>query len=412
MEAKVLEDLKSTLGEIKTGVETEFGLIKEDRKKAETQEKDIAAIRKDLDTMRRIQLETGRGKKTQVRQEANGNWVVSEDCARHLAALHIAAAMRQGKLELVSEGQRDFMHGVAKDILGEHIKTALSSSDIPLPTEYSGQVVELVAAYGQARKYGTVFPLGTGTVKLPKLKTDTTFTLLAQSTAITEKSPQTEWVTFTPEKFGGLIRLPTELDEDSIVAIGQFIARYAARNMARSEDHNFFVGTGAASGVNGTAEGATKLVVTNSKTKASGTLGSPSEFTLAHWRSIRPVVDSPALWQGAYYCHPTFESLFASYNDSDNQPYIRNGQMASLDGFPIRWVDVMPPLLTTDVVSTVHGLFGDLSYMYLGVRGGIRFQTSVEAAFATDETLIRALERFTVGQMATGSLSGLITHSA
>jgi len=124
-------------------------------------------------------------------------------------------------------------------------------------------------------------------------------------------------------------------------------------------------------------------------------------------------VDAAALGMGAYYCHPSFESLFSSLNTQGDKPYIANGvNGASLDGFPIRWVDVMPPLLTTDVVSTVHVLFGDMSFLYLGVRGGIRFQTSIEAAFATDETLIRALERFTVGYMATGALSGLITHSS
>jgi HK97 family phage major capsid protein len=373
----------------------------------------VEKIKTDMETMRRAQVAEKKNGQF-ARRAANGQLEVTDECAKHLGSLAICAAHRQGKLEMVGPQQREMIYNMAKDFMGDAaLKTALSSSDIPLPVEYSGQVVELVSTYGTARRFGTVFPLGAGSVKLPKLKTDTTFTLLAQATAITEKSPQTEWVTFTPEKFGGLIRLPTELDEDSIVAIGQFIARYAARNIARSEDHNFWVGTGAASGVNGTAEGLTKSVVTDSKTKASGTLGSPSEFTLAHIRSIRPVVDAAALMTGAYYCHPSFESLFSSLNTAGDKPYIANGvNGASLDGFPIRWVDVMPALVITDVLSTVHILFGDASYNYLGVRGGVRFQTSVEAAFATDETLIRALERFTIGKMATGCMSGLITHSS
>lgn len=413
MTETTLKDLESTLGEIKTGVETEFGLIKEDRTKVAAQEKQIGDIQKELNELRRQQLASGKGQRTPVRRLPNGDYEVGEDCARHLTGLLLCAAQRQGKMDNLSLGQRDWINGTAKDILGEHVKTALSSSDIPLPVEYSGQVAELVSAYGAARRYGTVFPLGTGSVKLPRLKTDTTFTLLSQATAITEKSPQTEWVTFTPEKFGGLIRLPTELDEDSIVPIGQFIARYAARQMARSEDTNFWVGTGAASTVYGTAEGCTKLVATNSKTTVSGTLGSPSEFTLAHIRKLRSVVDAPAIGMGAYYMHPTFEQHLSGLNTGGDKPYIANGiNGASLDGFPIRWVDVMPVWTTSDALSTVHILFGDVSFIYLGVRGGIRFQTSVDAGFATDETLIRALERFTVGCMATGALAGLITHSA
>jgi hypothetical protein len=53
-----------------------------------------------------------------------------------------------------------------------------------------------------------------------------------------------------------------------------------------------------------------------------------------------------------------------------------------------------------------------VSYNYLGVRGGIRFDTSKEAGFTTDEILVRALERFTVGKMATGAVAGLITAAS
>jgi len=41
------------------------------------------------------------------------------------------------------------------------------------------------------------------------------------------------FVTFTAEKFGGLVRIPTEIDDDSIVPLGQFIARYSAAKSPR-----------------------------------------------------------------------------------------------------------------------------------------------------------------------------------
>jgi HK97 family phage major capsid protein len=336
---------------------------------------------------------------------------VSEDCARFMGALAIARMVAAGK---APEGSADRAMGFAEEVLGkEYIRTVISASDFPLPAAYGQDIVELVSQWGAARQYGTVYPLGASVSYLPRLKTDTTFTLLTPGTAITEKSPQYEWVTFTAEKFGGMIFLPSEIEEDAVASVGQFISRYMARNIARVEDHQFFASTSAASGVNGTAAGLKKLVVDLSKTAASGTLGSPSEFTLAHVRSIRKIVDAPVLGRAAYYAHPTMEALFASFNSSGDKPYMANGiQGASLDGFPIRWVDTLPPLLTTDVVSTVHILFGDVSYMYLGVRGGPRIDTSREAGFTTDSLYIRGLERLTVGLMATGAVSGLITHSS
>ena len=394
------------------GISTKIALLEAAQKTAGDDDAKIKAelngVVKSLDEFRQQQREL----KASVRQSRPGQ--VSDSCARYLGGLYLATGLAQGKF-----ASRDAEHAenIVKDIMGNaydvKFRTALSASDIPLPVDYSGEVVELVSQYGTARQYGTVYPLGAGSVKLPRLKTDTTFTLLAQSTAITEKSPQTEFVTFAPEKFGGLILLPTEIDEDSIVPMGQFLARYAARNIARAEDHNFWVGTGAASGVNGTADGLTKEVVDLSKTTVTGTLGSPSEMTLTHLRRARAVVDAAAISTGAYYMHPSFEQHLSTLNTAGDKPYIAQGvQGASLDGFPIRWVDVMPVFTAADAVSTVHVLFGDASYMYLGVRGGIRFQSSVEAGFATDDIYIRALERFTAMLMATGAMSGVITHSS
>ena len=334
--------------------------------------------------------------------------MVSDDVARHLGALAVVAGIRGGQLP------GDRWEGVAKAILGaDVIKAALTSSDIPLPVQYSGEVVELVSQYGAARRFGTVFPLGTGSLKLPQLTTDTAFGLIAASGTVTEKSPQVGWVTFNAEKFGGLVRLPTEMDEDSVVAIGQFVARYAARNIARVEDYNFFVSTGAGSGANGSVKGIAVSAIDNSKVVQQGSgKTKTSDLTLANMRAIRAVVDAPAIALGAYYAHPSMEQAFSGLNTAGDKPYVANGANgATLDGFPIRWVDVLPVYSTSAQASKVYLLFGDLSFQYLGVRGGVRFDTSKEAGFTTDEILIRALERFTVGLMANGAVSGLQTSA-
>lgn len=358
--------------------------------------------------IRKIQLAA----KATLAQRASRPGAVSEDCARWLGALAIRAAFKQ---ELVGGGAKEeALAGIFKDIMGIEVKTALSTSDIPMPTGYSGDVAELVYEYGQARKWGTVFPLPNGIFKIPKLGTDTTFTLNAISASITEKSPTISNVTFTAEKFGGLIRLPTEIEDDSVVAIGQFIGRYAARQMARAEDHNFWAGSGAATGVNGTAEGLTKSVVTdtmfyyNGNSSTSGkTKG--SEAVLADFRGLRAIPNGAVLGRAAYYMHPTYESLLVGFNTSSTvTPYVAMGPNGpTLDGFPIRWVPELPALSTSAAVSAITVLFGDASFNYLGIRGGMRFDISREAGFATDEVLIRALERFTIGKMATDCVAGL-----
>jgi HK97 family phage major capsid protein len=333
--------------------------------------------------------------------------LVSDDCARHLAGIALVARLRSGK----QMDNAEQIQGLAKDILGVEIRTALSATDIPLPIDYSGQVVELVSQFGAARRYGTLYPLGAGVVKLPQLKTDPAFGLIAQSAIIAEKSPQTAWVTFSAEKYGGLIRVPSELDADSIVAIGQFIARYAARQIARIEDVLFFTNDGVTFGA---VEGLTKSTITNAKVaQMAATKTRYSDATLANIRAIRAVVDAAAIAMGSYFMHPSFEQHLSTLNTAGDKPYQANAaQGATLDGFPIRWVDVLPAYSTAVNVSKVFMLFGDVSFQYLGVRGGVRFDTSVDAAFATDEILIRAIERFTIGLMATGAVSGLQTAAS
>lgn len=344
--------------------------------------------------------------------------LVSDTCAAYLGTVALIGAVRRG---LAKESQ---IEALVDSTMGISVRAAVTSSDIPLPTEYQGEVVELVGLYGAARQYGTLFPLGAGTVKLPKLTTDPVFTLVAASGAVSEKVPQTPFVTFTAEKFGGIVRLPSEIEDDSVIAIGQFLARYAARNIARVEDTNFFVGTGAGSGAYGSVAGLTFSTITNSKVlQMASSKTHYSDATLAYLRSLRAVPDAPVIRKGSYYLNPSMEQLLSTFNTAGDKPYNPNAQfsnvggqpfqsMATLDGYPIRWVDVLPAYSTAANVSTVFALFGDCSYQYLGVRGGIRFDTSMEAGFTTDEILVRALERFTIGLMANGAVAGLETAAS
>lgn len=412
---QILASLKNMDGRLKAvdQLQADFKLIKESE---EERTKQLNAMQKTMIEYQKHQIEKSGAN---VRRSYDG---LSDDCAKYLAGIYIMASLQQARTGTAEIKQRHIIELYEKEVvslLGPTAKdlatkTAIATTDIPMPTGYSGDIVELVYQYGTARKFGTVFPLPNGTFKLPKLTTDPAFTLNAISTAISEKVPQAAFATFTAEKFGGLLRLPTEIEEDSIIPMGQFIARYVARNMALCEDYQFWRSTGAASGQNGTAEGLTKSVVTDSDfvyNGASSTSGKTkqSDATLADFRSMRSVASGAVLGMSAYYVHPTYEQLFCTFNTSATvTPYIANGiNGASLDGFPIRWIPSMPAYSTGASASLVHALFGDVRYNYLGVRGGVRVDTSREAGFTTDEVLTRALERMTVQKMATTAIIGL-----
>jgi HK97 family phage major capsid protein len=186
--------------------------------------------------------------------------------------------------------------------------------------------------------------------------------------------------------------------------LGTWLAAYAARAMAQIEDLVFFLADGTATydSIVGIVPAA---IAAGRVHQTSG--ASPAEITLTDMRSLRAKVASAAISRGAYYLHRTHEQKLCTFNTGGNTFYIINGATgeATLDGFPVRWVEVMPVYTASDSASTGQVVFGDLRYQWLGSRSGIHFQASKEAAFATDEVLIRALERFDVGLMADDALA-------
>jgi HK97 family phage major capsid protein len=374
------------------------------------QVKGYEELKKTLDEMGK-QLDDVRKQGLADRQSGQAhlvNGMVSTDCAKFLGAIAMIGAMKQ-RQDLPN---REALEKRVKEVMGvEVMKTALSTSDIPMPDIYSGQILELVATYGAARRLGTVFPMGGPSIKLPRLKTSPAFALVGVGSGGGEKVPQFEFVTLAPSKWGGIVRIPSEIDADSIVALGQFIARYCAREMAKLEDTVFFAADGTATydSLKGlklmvaAANNNKLLIMGEGKTK-------PSDATLTNLRSLRAVVDSAVLGQSRYVFHPTWEQFFCSLNNDRNIVYQAAGlRGATLDGFPIEWVEAMPVYSSAAAASTVFGLFGDLSYQYFGVRAGMSVQSSTEAGFTTDEILIRALERFTIANMAAGAVAGLQT---
>jgi HK97 family phage major capsid protein len=252
---------------------------------------------------------------------------VSDDCARYIAAIVVCGADSIGGLAHIKGAQRDALVGECKNILGMETRSALTSSDIPLPTIYSSEVVELVWKFGQARQFSTVYPLGQGTTKLPQLKTSPSFGFISQSASITEKSPQIQFVTFNPQKAGGIVRIPSEIDADSIVPLGQFIARYIAREMARWEDTVLFLADG--TGTYNSLKGVGQTAIDNSLTVQLATSKlKPSDITLNDVRNLRAKVNSAALFTGAYYFHPTMEVLLRSLNTSTYVPFVMNNGQA------------------------------------------------------------------------------------
>jgi len=401
-------------------------LFKEKKGDLEAMLKDVPEMKGTLQKMRKTTLG---GAGASVVRWIGGKPFVSEDCAEWLTARFVmdAAKMENGLENLVKDASaRGLVLEHARGIVGAQQRTAMTPTEAPMPTLYVGQIVELVFAFGAARNYCTVLPLGASNVKLPKLKAgEDEFGYLGvgsagQSQNVPEKRAAVELVDFSANKAGGIIRLPYELSVESFPGIGQFLARYIARQLAKLEDKTLFLGDGTATYANqvgvgkycATAvEGAYPYLL---KLDAGKTL--VTDITLADIRNLRGKV-SPAVLanmaangqtEAAYYCHPSLEPVLQGLNKYPNFVVFKNeGGKATLDGWPVRWIGVGASVQAGAQPEAYALFFGDLTYWYMGEAGNVRVEVSKEVFFATDELAMRALERIDINGMADDAMATL-----
>jgi HK97 family phage major capsid protein len=381
-----------------------------------------------------LEKEVNRLKKQALtaKKDTGVRWVgeipfVTDDCARSLTACFVSECLKVSEKclgNLVPNAEsRERVINLSCEILGVETRTALTTTQIPVPTIYMPQVIELVYKYGQARQYATVFPLGNGTVKLPRLAAgEDDFGYLGAGAAgmsqtVNEKRVTAELVTFTANKFGGIVRIPTELEEDTFIPLGQFLARYIARQLAKMEDKTLFLADGSAT--YGNATGIGKYCDTNTSYLLQLTAGNvnPSDATLDDFRNLRSKVSAAVLsggYDAAYYLNPTWEPFLVKFNKYPNFIVFQRNPDGSctLDGWPVRWIGVTQAFQTTAAPSAYCAFFGALSYWYLGERGQARIEVSREVYFATDELAMRALERIDVEAMAVDAVATLKTAAA
>jgi HK97 family phage major capsid protein len=343
--------------------------------------------------------------------------LISDDCAQQLSAHFILHCERSGKLEALASlpAQRDTLLGFARDSLGVSAKAALSTSDIPLPTEYGGEIRELISEFGVVRRRMAPYPIGLGTARPARMGARPAFGSIAMSAAFSEKSPTVTFASLESHKIGGIVRLPREIDQQSIVALGQFLARYGAVEFARAEDNWGFLADG--SGTFETVKGIVQVARDNSKTVVlAATKTKPSDAVLADFRALRTKVNKAALngRLSAYYLDSTWETQLPTFRTAaEPNVYQRlpDGS-ALLDGYPIVWTDVLTPYGTGTAADSPLAVFGALSFWWLGEHGSPRIDTSEHVWFANDQLAVRFIEEIDFDYAAVDATAALLTAAS
>jgi HK97 family phage major capsid protein len=343
--------------------------------------------------------------------------MVSDECARHLASAFILHCERSDKLEALcsATAQREALLGLARETLNVSTKAALTPAEIPLPDQYGGEIRELISEFGVVRRRMAPYPIGMGTARPARMGTRPAFGSIAMSAAFGEKSPTINFASLESHKIGGIVRLPREIDEQSIVPMGQFLARYGSVEFARAEDTWGFLADGTVNfeSVRGIVQIARdngcNLALANGKTK-------PSDATLDDFRALRRQVNKAALngRLSAYYLDSTWETRLPAFRTAaEPNVYQRLGDgSAILDGYPIVWTDVLEPFGTAAAAGKALAVFGALSFWWMGEHGTPRIDTSEHVWFANDQLAVRFIEEIDFDYAAVDATAVMETAEA
>ena len=403
-----VEEFQGILGEVKGG----WSQIKDLPATFRSLQDETSRLQQQFNQVRRLITERGHGA-----CPARRSGSVTEDCARNLAAHFIAHCEKSDKLDALSSlpAQRDRLRDFARNTLNLTTRTALSTEDVPLPEIFGSELRELISDFGVVRRRMSPYPIGMGTARPARTGTRPSFGSIAMSAPIGEKSPTLAFASLESHKIGGIVRLPREIDEQSIVAMGQFLARYGAVEFARAEDTWGFLADG-----NPGYEGVRGLVqiakdYSHAVALASGK-NKPSDATLDDFRALRRLVNKAALngRLSAYYLDTTWETrlpAFRTAGEPNVYQRLPDGS-AMLDGYPIVWTDVLEPYATSASADKPIAVFGALSFWWMGEHGSPRIDTSEHVWFANDQLAVRFIEEIDFDFAAVDATAALLTASA
>ena len=293
--------------------------------------------------------------------------------------------------------------GESSDVLGGYFVT----------DALSDQIIRHVETFGVARKYLTKAPMSSERQSWPRRTGGFTVYYPDEGQAPTASDLSLGRVNLTAKKWALLTFYSRELDEDSVIALGELIAMEFALALAQAEDTNCFMGDGTSTyaGITGVFGSANVTTVTMAATKTGFE-------DIDHDELVRLKYAVPAwcrrLPDCGYFMHSGVAGICERMLDGVGRPMYQQpteGHPLRIAGFPVREVQVLPDT-DESAISTKFIAFGSLfAWGILGQRRGMTIETSREVRFLEGEIAVMAVPRQDI-QEATGEAMAVLQTAA
>lgn len=240
------------------------------------------------------------------------------------------------------------------------------------PTITAAEILRLTEEYGQARGLMRQFPMAGKVMTIPTKLTGATATRVAENTEITDTKVTLSTVTLTASKVAAIVALSSELEEDAIVDMGQYVNELLAEAFAYEEDSQFFAGTGSPH---------TGLFNTTSTYGKEVTVSSVDSVKYDDLVDAVYGIKSWYLRGASWLMHRTIYGVLAKMKDKNDRPLIENpGDVAraSLFGYPVRLIEAAPDS-STSTSGMPFILLGNTRNSLIGIKRELRMQVLTEA---------------------------------
>lgn len=285
-----------------------------------------------------------------------------------------------------------------------------SSGGVLVPDEWVASIINLKEQFGVAARECQKITMNSDTVKWPRRTGGVTASFVTEGVAPTESTATWDDINLVAKKMAALVRLSSELAEDALVSVADYITNEIAYAFASKEDDCLFSGDGTQT--YGGIQGLKNLFVTNTAGVFTATGHATFDvLTAADLNGVMGLLPQYALPNAKWYCSQSFFSyvfrrLAAAGGGNTIQSLSRDLANQWL-GRPVVISQKLPAQGT--VTGTIVAYYGDMSKaVAFGDRRSVVIKRSDERYFDTDQIGIMGTERFDINvhDVGTASVAG------
>jgi len=278
----------------------------------------------------------------------------------------------------------------AKEFLAAQSIGTDSLGGFTVPDPLSDALINLIEDRGTARQKSQRIVMSADTWSVPKVAGQATIYYPNEAASITDSSVSFSQVQLASKKLAALVKMSTEVTEDSILDMLSVVVDSIAYSIALEEDKNLFNGVSGGVNTSGIAGDASvddtnvasvsALALTDLTACSSG-IGNPIIGAVNEWYM------SPVVFHGAVR-----DLLNAAGNNSMRE--LEEGQRPTLLGYPVNLVSCLP---SAPASGELVAVFGDLRLgAYFGDRRALNFKTLNELYAENDQIGVVATERIDI----------------